>query len=99
MKKSEIVKGMLFVQKAPYPHTEQLQRVSVLSIKQHYEHGKKSHNWREKRMYSYVYYKVCEGQYYPASNGTPRNPLILDGLVGCCLLTEFKTTFKPLQNE
>lgn len=94
MRKSEIVKGGLYVEKTPSKHTDKLQKITVLDVKQHYELNKKTHIGH--RNYTYVYYKTNEGQFYPAANSTDNRPLILDGLVGCILLSEFKKQFTPL---
>jgi hypothetical protein len=97
MRTQDIAPGTQWIEKKPDTHTDKLQKVTVLKIRQHYESGNK-HPYKP-RNYTYIYYKTNEGQYYPAKNRTERNLFVLDGLVGCHKLTEFKKLFTPINLE
>ena len=91
MKKADLKSGLICIEKRPSKHTPALHKVEVLKVTQHYEMNKKTYIGHKN--YTYVYYKTCEGQYYPAANSTDRELLILDGLIGSCLLNDFKKQY------
>ena len=92
MSKFNIERGSKFEQLKPSKHTEKLHVIEVGNIRTHFEYGKNGKG----RNYTYVYYKTPYGSYYPAANSTERQPLYLDGLVGCIKLTELNSQYRPI---
>lgn len=92
MKSSEIGYGQKFEQLKPSKHTEKLHVIEVRNVRTHFEYGKNGKG----RNYTYVYYLTPSGSYYPAANSTERQPLFLDGLIGCIKLTELNSQYRPI---
>lgn len=90
MNKFNIETGSKFEQLKPSKHTEKLHVIEVKSVKQHFEHGKNGKG----RNYTYVYYLTPYDSYYPAANSTVKEPLFLDGIIGCMKLTELKSKYR-----
>lgn len=84
--------GSLFIEKLPAPHTEKLKIIEVIDVKQFYEHNPQG---TKKQFYTYIFYSVCNDQYYPAANSTDKEPLFLDGLIGNIKVTKFNSKFIP----
>ena len=94
MKLEDIKKGLICVEKQAAKHTIKKQIIEVVAIRKQYELNKKT--YKGYKNYTYVYYKTCNNQFYPAANTSENSPLFLDGLVGCTLLTDFKKQFNIL---
>lgn len=86
MKKSEITKGTILIQKHPSKHTDKLHNIRICGIYQGYDSYKK-------RSYTYYTAITCEGQYYPCSNQSDFPGSILDGLVGSYNLSQLKKEY------
>jgi len=92
MKTTEMVYGQKFEQLKPSKHTEKLHIIEVVDIKKHFEYGKNG----KQRNYTYVYYKTPYRSYYPAANSTDKQPLYLDGIIGCIKLSKLNSQYKPI---
>lgn len=90
MKKSELIRGTILIEKKPSKHTDRLHKIEIMSMHTQYSHLKK-------RCYTYFIVQTCKNQCYPAANSTYKRPLILDGLMGDYDLSKLKREYKIMQ--
>ena len=87
MKKSELTRGTILIEKKPSKHTDKLHKIEIMSIHTQYSHLKN-------RCYTYYIVQTCCNQWYPAANSTYERPLILDGLMGSYDLSKLKREYQ-----
>ena len=86
MKKSELVNGVICVEREPDPENDLRRKVKIMDVLQ-------SKNWVSNRMDTWVFFVTLHGQNIPAPKRI-RGRKYQDGIVESMKLTTFKQRFK-----